>query len=113
MFLGVQCAQLLANWIYCREVEVAQLILSQNQLGDEGIEIIAKAVCHSGQIFLLELAQNGLSNKCAVAIFEMLRFNESIVHIDLGSSIGAHPNRFGFEFSQKLAVVFETGYSLI
>ena len=48
MFLGVQCAQLLANWIYYREVEVAQLILSQNQLGDEGIEIIAKAVCHSG-----------------------------------------------------------------
>jgi hypothetical protein len=43
----------------------------------------------------------------------MLRFNESIVQIDLGSAIGAHPNRFGTEFCLKLAVVFEAGYSLI
>ena len=43
----------------------------------------------------------------------MLRFNESIIHLDLGSTLGAHPNRFGTEFCHKLADVFETGKSLI
>lgn len=43
----------------------------------------------------------------------MLRFNENITHIDLGSTLGAHPNRFGSEFCNKLAAVFQAGYSLI
>lgn len=51
--------------------------------------------------------------KCANTIFEMLRFNESIIHIELGSTVGGHPNRFGKEVCVKMSKVFEAGVSLL
>lgn len=43
----------------------------------------------------------------------MLRFNESIIHLDLGSTVGSHPNRLGNEVCEKIGKVFETGVTLL
>ena len=43
----------------------------------------------------------------------MLRFNESIIHFEFGSTVGGHPNRLGKEVCEKLGKVFETGVTLL
>ena len=54
-----------------------------------------------------------MSNKCANTLFEMLRFNESIIHLEFGSTLGSYPNRIGKEVCEKLGTVFETGVTLL
>jgi hypothetical protein len=43
----------------------------------------------------------------------MLRFNESIIHLEFGSTVGSHPNRLGNEVCEKIGKVFETGVTLL
>jgi hypothetical protein len=43
----------------------------------------------------------------------MLRYNESILYLEMGSSVGGNPNRFGREVCLKLGKVFEGGVTLI
>ena len=59
------------------------------------------------------MSQNGISNRCANSIYEMLSFNESIVHLNLGSTVGSHPNRIGREVCEKLGKVFEGNVTLL
>ena len=41
MMIGPQTAQLLSNWIISNRIEITHLILSNNNLGDEGVHILA------------------------------------------------------------------------
>lgn len=43
----------------------------------------------------------------------MLRFNQTVVYLDLGSSIGSCPNRFGNDWCSALGKVFQQGNCLI
>jgi hypothetical protein len=95
LFLGEKCASLIAEWIRSREIEITRLDLGSNNLGDKGVYNISRAVCQSDSIYYLNLSQNGLSKKCAHQLYEMLRFNESVVQLEIGSVVGANPNRLG------------------
>ena len=97
LFLGESSATLIAEWIKNKEIRVSKLKLNQNQLGDKGLKSLAQALSQSDSIYFVDFSQNGISNRCASSLYEMLRFNESIVHLDIGSTVGSHPNRIGKE----------------
>lgn len=82
-------------------------------MGDTGLKNLARVLSLSNSVFYVDLRQNGMSNKCANTLYEMLRFNESIIHFEFGSTVGSHPNRLGKEVCEKLGKVFETGVTLL
>ena len=114
LFLGFHSACLISEWIINKQIDVNQLLLRQNCFGDSGFEKISKAILRQSSIFYLDMAQNGLSVKCALSLFTMLRHNNTLVSLDLGSTLGGSlPNRFGKEFSLSLGRVLESNASLI
>ena len=78
------CAQALAGALcYNRHIEV--LDLSDNDLGDEGVESLAVSIGGQDncQIKKLVLADNKIDDSGATALAEMLFLNNSITSLDL------------------------------
>ena len=111
--MGEESAALIAGWIVTGKIEISTLILRQNCLGDAGLKQISKAIQAQSSIFYLDLAQNGLTVRCAQDLYSMLKNNKTIVYLDLGSLAGGGPNRFGKEVSLSLGRIFEANECLI
>jgi Ran GTPase-activating protein (RanGAP) involved in mRNA processing and transport len=74
---------------------VAHLLLSQNNLGDKGLEKLANAIANSKTLIRVDLSQNAFTPRSAYSIAEILSQNESIIDLNLGSIQGSQRNRMG------------------
>lgn len=80
------------------------MLLSSNNLGDIGLEILAPALVRNHKIIVVDLSQNGLTPRCASSIATILSMNSSIVEFNVGSNQGGQSrNRLGKEVAQALA----------
>jgi hypothetical protein len=111
--LSEESAALIAGWIISGKIEISTLILRENCIGDAGLKHISAAIQNQSGIFYLDLAQNGLTVRCAQDLYSMLKNNKTIVYLDLGSFVGGGPNRFGKEVSLSLGRIFEADACLI
>jgi Ran GTPase-activating protein (RanGAP) involved in mRNA processing and transport len=105
MFLGPKSAELISSWLVKNQISIAVLDLKQNQLGDEGLLKLAPAIRVS-EVVSLDLSQNGLTRECAQALYQMLRLTESIVHLEIGSTLGSFQNRLGREVWLQFSKIF-------
>ena len=55
MFLGSVTAQLLANWIMLGLIDITDINLSENNLGDLGLQKLAPALAFNKAIFSVDL----------------------------------------------------------
>ena len=56
MFLGSATAQLISKWLLAERVDIAYLNLSENNLGDQGIEILAPALAKNQFLVQVDLS---------------------------------------------------------
>lgn len=81
----------LAKCIKSSGGQVKFLDLSKNKIGDEGINLIMKALCES-KIEAINLAENKLSEKCVENLVGILKNNKHLKYIDLsGNAINSRP----------------------
>ena len=113
MMIGPQTAQLLSEWIIDERIDITHLLLSKNNLGDEGISKLAEAIALSKSIVCVDFAQNGLTPKCAKSIQMIICNNESLVDLNIGSIKGANRNRLGHEGGLAVAKGFYQNKTLI
>lgn len=59
------------------------LDLSGNRISDEGVQLIAKAVCETPRLELLILANNKITEKCIEPLAATLRTNKTLKVLDL------------------------------
>ena len=113
MFLGAATAALVAGWLLEDAVEVTHLLLGQNNLGDEGVSALARAIGRSKHLVVVDLSQNRVTPACAEAVFAMIATNQSIVSFNLGSDHGAQRNRLGREGCAAVCNALYAGTCLI
>ena len=56
MLLGSNTAKLLASWILRQEIDITHLLMSFNNLGDEGLYDLAHAISRSRTLVVVDLA---------------------------------------------------------
>lgn len=81
--------------------------MSANRLGDEGVVLLADALCHNNSLQTLELASNGIGPEGARAIFNAAK-DSSLHTLNLGFApstrvLGAQANCFGDEGASHAA----------
>ena len=55
MMIGPLTARLLSNWILTEKIDITHLLLGENNLGDEGVSILAEAIALSKTIVCVDL----------------------------------------------------------
>lgn len=68
-----------------KTIEPSHLLLSQNNLGDEGFAKLAPALAVSKSLVVVDLSQNSATPRSAASIFQIISKNESITDLNLGS----------------------------
>ena len=56
MFLGTNTAKLVARWLHCQDIDITHLIMPYNNLGDEGMEALALAICANRSLVVVDLS---------------------------------------------------------
>lgn len=81
----------LAKCIKSSAGQVKFLDLSKNKIGDEGINLIMKALCES-RVEAINLSENKLTEKCVETLVGILKNNKFLKLIDLsGNAITSRP----------------------
>ena len=73
------------------------MLMGFNNLCDEGLFELARAIGSSNSIIAVDFTQNSLTPRCAGALFNMISTNESLVSFKIGSYKGPERNRLGHE----------------
>ena len=89
MFLGVNTANLIARWLIEGSINVTHLLLTNNNIMDDGVHALAKAISINKSLVAVDLSHNSFTPRCAQAIFTMLATNQSIISLNLGSEHGS------------------------
>ena len=113
MLLGPHSAELLASWILRKEIDITHLLMSYNDLGDEGLYHLAHAISCCRTLVVVDLAQNSATPRCAGALFKMISTNESVVTLSIGSYKGSQRNRLGREGCLAIADAIRSRFCLI
>ena len=90
--LGVHSASVLAKLLLCNE-NIAELILSKNKLGDEGVKVLMSSVSESLNIVHLDLSSNDISPKGGEIILDAVEVSQSLISLNLNSLEGVNRNR--------------------
>uniref|UniRef100_A0A7S3R5U0 Uncharacterized protein n=1 Tax=Dunaliella tertiolecta TaxID=3047 RepID=A0A7S3R5U0_DUNTE len=62
------------------------LVVSTNNAGDEGAEVLARTVAGNSTLRILDVASNGIGDFGAQAIAEGLKYNTTLLKLDLSSN---------------------------
>ena len=103
MLMGTNVAKLIANWLLNDEIQVSHVLMPFNNLGDEGLYELARAISSNNTIVAVDFTQNSLTPRCAGALFCMLATNDSIISFSIGSYKGPERNRLGHEGCYAIA----------
>ena len=72
---------------------ISRLNLTKNNIGDEGVEILVKAVKNSMSLVSLNVTSNSISYKGGLIIFNEFYNQQSIIDLNISSIEGSHRNR--------------------
>ena len=110
------CKLGLSSMLVLREILInnidnySRLILSKNNFGDRGIEILLDSIRDNDNILELNLSSNNISPKGGKLIFEFLLDQNSIISLDLSSEDGINRNRICAEGVKPLEEVLQTNF---
>jgi Ran GTPase-activating protein (RanGAP) involved in mRNA processing and transport len=91
MNLGPRFAAKMTNFL--KLDKIAQLNLSKNNIGDEGVEVLMKCLQNTRGLVSLNLSSNQISSAGFIKIFESMSFNESLIYLNISTLEGANRNR--------------------
>lgn len=72
---------------------IARIDLHKNQLGDEGVRILMKAISRSKTVVHLNVASNEIGNEGMIEIFKTLKRNHSLISLNVATLEGMSRNR--------------------
>eukprot|EP00347_Sterkiella_histriomuscorum_P006644 403351983 len=116
--LGVSSAKIISSILIQRveykQENISQIILSNNQLRDDGIAILATAIKQLRCLVHLDVASNEITAKGAKDLCERgLCENENIVSLNIGSVEGLCRNRITWQGGQYLAKLLSQECNMI
>lgn len=54
--IGANTAKLISRWIMAEKIDISHLLLSQNNIGDAGVEVLAPALAMNQTIIAVDLS---------------------------------------------------------
>ena len=90
----------------------SRLILTKNNFGDMGIELLIEKIKNNSNIVELNLCSNNLGVKGGIIIFNYLLNQNSIISLDLSSKEGIYRNRICAEGVKTIEKVLKTNFYL-
>ena len=108
--LGLSSMLVLSEILINNNDNFSRLILSKNNFGDKGIEILLDSISNNDSILELNLSSNSISPRGGKQIFEYLLHQNSIISLDLSSEDGINRNRICAEGVKPLKEVLQTNF---
>lgn len=90
----------------------SRLILTKNNFGDMGIELLIEKIRNNSNIVELNLCSNNLGVKGGIIIFDYLLNQNSIISLDLSSKEGIYRNRICAEGVKLIEKVLKNNFYL-
>ena len=110
--LGFNSMIVLAD-ILRKNIEIcSRIILTKNDFGDEGIQLLLECLEGNNNIVELNLSSNSLGVNGGKSIFQFLLNQESIVCLDLSSKEGIYRNRVCAEGIKLITKVLKNNFFL-
>ena len=91
-FFGINSMKFLTGILYNND-RISRLNLAKNNFGDEGIELLVKAVKDSISLVSLDISSNAISYKGGQIIFSDFINQKSIINLNISSHEGINRNR--------------------
>jgi len=111
-FLGFNSMLVLTD-ILKNDFEIcSRIILTKNDFGDEGIEILLESLKGNDNLVELNLSSNNLGVNGGMAIFNFLLDQNSIICLDLSSKEGLYRNRICSEGVSLITKVLKNNFFL-
>ena len=110
--LGFSSMVILSSILIKNKNNYSRLILSKNNFGDNGIELLLNSIGDNNNIVELNLSSNSITPKGGNLIFEYLLNQNSIVSLDLSSEDGLNKNRICSEGVKLIDKVLKTNFFL-
>jgi Ran GTPase-activating protein (RanGAP) involved in mRNA processing and transport len=110
--LGINSMIILSE-ILRNNIEIcSRIILTRNNFGDDGIELLLDSLKGNNNIVELNLCSNNLGVNGGMAIFNFLLDQKSIISLDLSSKEGLYRNRLCAEGIKLISNVLKNNYFL-
>ena len=110
--LGFNSIVILSNILIKNKNKYSRLILSKNNFGDKGIELLLDSIKDNNNIVELNLSSNSITPKGGNLIFEFLLYQNSIISLDLSSEDGVNKNRICAEGIKNIEKVLKNNFFL-
>ena len=108
--LGLNSMVVLSEILRNNDNKYSRLILSKNNFGDKGIELLLDSIQDNSSIVELNLSSNGMTAKGGKLLFAYLLTQSSIISLDLSSSEGVNRNRICAEGVRQIEEVLQTNF---
>ena len=110
--LGFNSMIALSELLYRNQDICSRLILTKNNFGDMGIELLIEKIKNNSNIVELNLCSNSLGIKAGIVIFNYLLNQNSIINLDLSSKEGIYRNRICAEGVKYVEHVLKRNFYL-
>ena len=108
--LGLNSMIVLRKILFNNNGNFSRLILSKNNFGDKGIELLLESIQDNTSLVELNLSSNGITAKGGKLIFGYLLTQQSIISLDLSSHKGINRNRICAEGISLIEDVLKTNF---
>ena len=108
--LGYNSMVVLSEILRNNSDKYSRLILSKNNFGDKGVELLLDSIQDNSSLVELNLSSNSIKSKGGKLIFEYLLEQPSIISLDLSSSEGINRNRICTEGVRLIEEVLQTNF---
>ena len=110
--LGINSMYALSD-ILSKNIDIcSRIILTKNNFGDQGIEILIENIKNNSNIVELNLCSNNIGTKGGIIIFNYLLNQNSVITLDLSSKEGIYRNRICAEGVKLIEKVLKKNYFL-
>ena len=100
----------LSEILFKNKDNYSRLILSKNNVGDNGIEILLDSIKDNSGILELNLSSNNITQRGGKIIFDFLLNQNSIISLDLSSDEGTNRNRICAEGIRPIEEVLQKNF---
>ena len=108
--LGLNSMMVLSEILFKNKDNYSRLILSKNNFGDNGIEILLDSIKDNSGILELNLSSNNITQRGGKIIFDFLLNQNSIISLDLSSDEGTNRNRICAEGIRPIEEVLQKNF---
>ena len=108
--LGLNAMVVLSEILKKNDNKYSRLILSKNNFGDKGLELLLDSIQDNSNLVELNLSSNALTAKGGKLLFSYLLTQSSIISLDLSSNEGINRNRICTEGVRLIEDVLKTNF---